>query len=105
MRHNFFFTSIALISTSTEELRRLLPHKVFEGNRPTNSIMVKKVTPFILGALIGNIVSSFYFMQFNNSVNFETHFAIFFLTHLAMYEMKIFVQGVIWDINSFDQWG
>lgn len=58
-----------------DELRRLLPHKVFEGNRPTNSIMVKKVTPFILGALI------------------------------AMYEMKIFVQGVVWDINSFDQWG
>nr|CAG4641535.1 EOG090X02RQ [Eurycercus lamellatus] len=58
-----------------EELRRLLPHKVFEGNRPTNSIMVRKVSPFTLGALI------------------------------AMYELKIFVQGVIWDINSFDQWG
>nr|CAG4636014.1 EOG090X02RQ [Eubosmina coregoni] len=58
-----------------DELRRLLPHKVFEGNRPTNSIVVKKVSPFILGALI------------------------------AMYEMKIFVQGVVWDINSFDQWG
>uniref|UniRef100_A0A8C5XV79 Glucose-6-phosphate isomerase n=1 Tax=Microcebus murinus TaxID=30608 RepID=A0A8C5XV79_MICMU len=60
---------------SPEELEKLLPHKVFEGNRPTNSIMFTKLTPFILGALI------------------------------AMYEHKIFVQGIIWDINSFDQWG
>lgn len=58
-----------------EKLQKLLPHKVFTGNRPTNSIVVKKVTPFILGALI------------------------------AMYEHKIFTQGIIWDINSFDQWG
>ncbi|EDV98416.1 glucose-6-phosphate isomerase [Drosophila grimshawi] len=57
------------------ELDNLLPHKVFAGNRPTNSIVVKKVSPFVLGALI------------------------------AMYEHKIFVQGIIWDINSFDQWG
>ncbi|CAO2625806.1 Glucose-6-phosphate isomerase, partial [Lemmus lemmus] len=48
---------------------------VFEGNRPTNSIVFTKLTPFILGALI------------------------------AMYEHKIFVQGIIWNINSFDQWG
>nr|KAF6318487.1 glucose-6-phosphate isomerase [Pipistrellus kuhlii] len=60
---------------STGDLEKLLPHKVFEGNRPTNSIMFTKLTPFILGALI------------------------------AMYEHKIFVQGIIWDINSFDQWG
>lgn len=58
-----------------EQVKLLLPHKVFEGNRPTNSILVKGVTPFTLGALI------------------------------AMYEHKIFVQGIIWDINSFDQWG
>nr|AXK15965.1 phosphoglucose isomerase [Polycaena lua] len=58
-----------------EAVSKILPHKVFKGNRPTNSIVVKKVTPFILGALI------------------------------AMYEHKIFTQGVIWDINSFDQWG
>nr|CAH7742211.1 unnamed protein product [Callosobruchus chinensis] len=58
-----------------DQLEKILPHKVFQGNRPTNSIVVKKVTPFTLGALI------------------------------AMYEMKIFTQGVIWDINSFDQWG
>lgn len=60
---------------SGEVLEKIKPHKVFEGNRPTNSIMVKSVTPFTLGAL------------------------------LAMYEHKIFVQGVIWDINSYDQWG
>lgn len=58
-----------------DKLTQLLPHKVFTGNRPTNSIVVKKVTPFILGSLI------------------------------AMYEHKIFTQGIIWDINSFDQWG
>jgi glucose-6-phosphate isomerase len=53
----------------------LVPHKVFEGNRPTNSIVVDEITPRSLGRLI------------------------------AMYEHKIFVQGIIWDINSFDQWG
>ncbi|XP_072388027.1 glucose-6-phosphate isomerase [Diabrotica undecimpunctata] len=58
-----------------EALQKILPHKVFLGNRPTNSIVVKKVTPFILGALI------------------------------ALYEQKIFTQGIIWDINSYDQWG
>jgi glucose-6-phosphate isomerase len=57
------------------ELEALLPHKVFEGNRPTNSILVRKVTPRTLGSLI------------------------------ALYEHKIFVQGIIWNINSFDQWG
>ncbi|XP_031625977.1 glucose-6-phosphate isomerase [Contarinia nasturtii] len=60
---------------SMEKLAALLPHKVFTGNRPTNSIVVKKLTPFILGSLI------------------------------ALYEHKIFVQGIVWDINSFDQWG
>jgi glucose-6-phosphate isomerase len=57
------------------KLEALIPHKVFEGNRPTNSIVVDEITPRSLGRLI------------------------------AMYEHKIFVQGVIWDINSFDQWG
>lgn len=60
---------------SGDALKNLLPHKVFEGNRPTNSIVFSKLNPFILGALI------------------------------AMYEHKIFVQGVVWDINSYDQWG
>ncbi len=57
------------------EIDRLMPFKVFEGNRPTNSILVKKLTPRTLGELT------------------------------AMYEHKIFVQGVIWNIYSFDQWG
>uniref|UniRef100_A0A8C5MXP4 Glucose-6-phosphate isomerase n=1 Tax=Leptobrachium leishanense TaxID=445787 RepID=A0A8C5MXP4_9ANUR len=60
---------------SGEALEKLLPHKVFEGNRPTNSIVFPKLTPFLLGTLI------------------------------SMYEHKIFVQGVIWDVNSYDQWG
>uniref|UniRef100_A0A914YWA8 Glucose-6-phosphate isomerase n=1 Tax=Panagrolaimus superbus TaxID=310955 RepID=A0A914YWA8_9BILA len=58
-----------------EKIQKLYPHKVFEGNRPTNSIVLPKVTPFTLGALV------------------------------AAYEHKIFVQGIIWNINSFDQWG
>lgn len=60
---------------SDEDIKALLPHKVFEGNRPTNSILVGKIDPFTLGAMI------------------------------AAYEHKIFVQGIIWGINSFDQWG
>src|SRR5690606_36210239 len=58
-----------------EEIEKLAPFKVFEGNRPTNSILLKKVTPYTLGSLI------------------------------AIYEHKIFVQGIIWNIFSFDQWG
>jgi glucose-6-phosphate isomerase len=57
------------------ELSALLPHKVFPGNRPTNSILLKRLTPRALGSLI------------------------------ALYEHKIFVQGIIWNVNSFDQWG
>ncbi|HSQ42008.1 MAG TPA: glucose-6-phosphate isomerase, partial [Fibrobacteraceae bacterium] len=60
---------------SDEEIAFLAPHKVFEGNKPTNSILVDQFDPYTLGALI------------------------------AMYEHKIFVQGVIWNINSYDQWG
>ncbi|XP_051548351.1 glucose-6-phosphate isomerase-like isoform X1 [Myxocyprinus asiaticus] len=60
---------------SGDALEKLLPHKVFQGNKPSNSIIFKKLTPFMLGALV------------------------------AMYEHKIFVQGVMWDINSYDQWG
>ncbi|MFC1236943.1 glucose-6-phosphate isomerase [Vibrio sp. F74] len=60
---------------TAEEVKDLVPFKVFEGNRPTNSILVKQITPRTLGNL------------------------------LAMYEHKIFVQGVIWNIFSFDQWG
>ena len=57
------------------EIEKLTPHKIFEGNKPTNSILFKKLTPRVLGSLI------------------------------AMYEHKIFVQGVVWNIFSFDQWG
>ncbi len=60
---------------SAREIRKLAPFKAFSGNRPTNSILLKKITPRTLGSLI------------------------------AMYEHKIFVQGVIWNIFSFDQWG
>ncbi|XP_051511985.1 glucose-6-phosphate isomerase-like [Myxocyprinus asiaticus] len=60
---------------SGEKLEKILPHKVFQGNKPTNSIIFKKLTPYTLGVLI------------------------------AMYEHKIFIQGVMWEINSFDQWG
>ena len=57
------------------EIRRLLPHRVFEGNRPTTSILLDELTPRALGSLI------------------------------ALYEHKVFVQSVIWDVNAFDQWG
>ena len=60
---------------SLEEVKDIVPFKVFTGNKPTNSILVQKITPFVLGALI------------------------------AMYEHKIFAQGVIFNIFSFDQWG
>ena len=60
---------------NSEEIARVLPFRVFAGNKPTNSILVKKITPFTLGKLI------------------------------ALYEHKIFAQGVIWNIFSFDQWG
>ena len=60
---------------SADTFERLLPHKIFEGNKPTNTIIYKRLTPHTLGILI------------------------------ALYEHKIFVQGIIWHINSFDQWG
>ncbi|MCL2101684.1 MAG: glucose-6-phosphate isomerase [Fibromonadales bacterium] len=87
---NFFAQTEALLNGKTleeaqdeltkagktdEEVEFLAPHKVFEGNKPSNSILVKKIDPRTLGSLI------------------------------AMYEHKIFVQGVIWNVNSYDQWG
>lgn len=69
------FAELKASGKSEEEIEKLKPFKVFEGNRPTNSILFKKLTPEVLGSLI------------------------------AMYEHKIFVQGVIWNIFSFDQWG
>jgi glucose-6-phosphate isomerase len=87
---NFFAQTEALMNGRTKEevarelssqgltageISGLAPFKVFKGNRPTNSILLKKLTPRTLGSLI------------------------------AMYEHKIFVQGIIWNIYSFDQWG
>lgn len=60
---------------SPAEIERVAPHKTFPGNRPSNTILMEYLTPYTLGALI------------------------------ALYEHKTFVQGVIWDVNSFDQWG
>jgi len=87
---NFFAQTEALMNGKTEEeaakeleksglgveaISKLLPYKVFAGNKPTNSFLIKKITPFSLGQLI------------------------------AFYEHKIFAQGIIWNIFSFDQWG
>jgi glucose-6-phosphate isomerase len=85
---NFFAQTEALMNGKTrqdadselknmdeEQRNKLVPFKVFEGNRPTNSFLVRQINPFELGRLI------------------------------AAYEHKIFVQGVIWNIYSFDQWG
>jgi len=87
---NFFAQTEALLNGKTrkkvvdelkragktnEDIQAIAPHKVFPGNRPSNSILFKKLSPRVLGSLI------------------------------AMYEHKIFVQGVIWNIFSFDQWG
>ncbi len=68
-------TELRAAGKSAAEIEALSPYKVFAGNRPTNSILVRQLTPRTLGSLI------------------------------AMYEHKIFVQGVIWNIFSFDQWG
>lgn len=58
-----------------EQIAALLPHKVFEGNRPSNTLLLDRVTPRSLGML------------------------------MALYEHEFFVQGVVWRVNSFDQWG
>jgi glucose-6-phosphate isomerase len=68
-------TELRQLGLSGEALEALVPHRVFEGNRPTSSLVYRKLTPQRLGSLI------------------------------ALYEHKIFVQGIIWAINSFDQWG
>ena len=85
---NFFAQTEALMNGKTaeeaaaemlhlpeEDRKKLVPFKVFEGNRPTNSFLLKQINPFELGKLI------------------------------AAYEHKIFVQGALWNIYSFDQWG
>ena len=79
---NFFAQTEALMNGKTPDevkaegvANTIVPYKVFEGNRPTNSFLLKMITPYSLGRLI------------------------------ALYEHKIFTQGVIWNIFSFDQWG
>jgi glucose-6-phosphate isomerase len=79
---NFFAQTEALAFGKTEtEVQAdgtaswLVPHRVFEGNRPTNTILAEKLTPEILGALV------------------------------ALYEHSVFTQGVIWNVDPFDQWG
>lgn len=66
---------LAAQGMSQAEIDKVAPHKAFEGNKPTNSIMLPMVTPYTIGQL------------------------------MALYEHKIFVQGIIWNINSYDQWG
>ena len=81
MANMFAQTEALAFGKSVDELKnegvdeKLLPHKTFQGNRPTNTIMAEKLTPYVLGQLI------------------------------ALYEHKIFTQGVLWNIFSFDQWG
>jgi len=53
----------------------VVPHRIFEGNRPSNVVLAEQLTPFALGALV------------------------------ALYEHSVFTQGTVWSINSFDQWG
>ena len=60
---------------TAEEIEEVIQHKVFEGNKPTNTITFERLTPKVLGSI------------------------------MAMYEHKVFVHGIVWDINSFDQWG
>ena len=73
--HNEIIAELRVSGMSDEKMKMQAPFRVFQGNRPTNSILFRKLTPRTLGRLI------------------------------AMYEHKIFVQGVIWNIFSFDQWG
>jgi len=81
MANLFAQTEALAFGKPAEELRRegvseaLVPYRTFEGNRPTSTIMARELTPETLGKLI------------------------------AMYEHKIFAQGIIWNIYSFDQWG
>ena len=66
---------LRISGTSADQQGKIAPFKIFEGNKPTNSILIDSLTPSSLGALI------------------------------AMYEHKIYVQGILWNIYSYDQWG
>ena len=63
------------LGSTSEEIDVSIEQKVFEGNKPTNTIIFERLTPKVLGSI------------------------------MAMYEHKVFVQGIVWNINSFDQWG
>jgi glucose-6-phosphate isomerase len=73
--HQEVVTELTASGVASSEISSLAPHKVFPGNRPSNTLVYKKLDPATLGRLI------------------------------ALYEHKVFVQGVIWQVNSFDQWG
>ncbi|MDX6534078.1 MAG: glucose-6-phosphate isomerase, partial [Gaiellales bacterium] len=81
MANVFAQTEALAFGKTADEVRaegtpeELVPHRVFEGNRPTNTILAERLTPSALGALV------------------------------ALYEHSVFTQGVIWHVNSFDQWG
>jgi glucose-6-phosphate isomerase len=68
-------TELAQSGMGKREIKALLPHKVFPGNRPTNTLLYRRLTPRTLGRLV------------------------------ALYEHKVFVQGAIWNVNCYDQWG
>jgi glucose-6-phosphate isomerase len=68
-------TEMRAAGMSPAQIEALVPHRTFPGNRPTNTLLVDRLTPYVLGALI------------------------------ALYEHRIFTQGIVWGINSFDQWG
>jgi glucose-6-phosphate isomerase len=75
VHHELAGANPPMTKLAADQLQALIPHKTFTGNRPTTSIMVQRITPTTLGALV------------------------------AMYEHKIFTQGIVWNIYSFDQWG
>ena len=73
--YQMVYNELLDLGMSEADAKRLSPHKVILGNRPSSTLLVEELTPYNLGALI------------------------------ALYEHKIFVQGVLWDVNSYDQWG
>ena len=81
MANIFAQTQALAFGKTAEEVRaegtpeRLVPHRTFESNRPTNTILATRLTPSVLGQLV------------------------------ALYEHKVFTQGTVWGVNSFDQWG
>ena len=73
--YQMVYNELLNLGVSEKEAKKLAPHKIIPGNRPSSTLLIEELTPYNLGALI------------------------------ALYEHKIFVQGVLWDVNSYDQWG